>query len=241
VSRPIQDRPCERLQLLRKRLGKSQEELAKLLQLSTKTYQRYERGERPLPGPVVDRAQDELGVNPDWLWDGKGEMFSAPKRMVSGRAFLLGAHGRPGDTMEGDTPSKLRREMDAAVIVDEALTKAGFQKANDIGMELMLALRILVESHAIAPSVLENLARAIKAESTRVSAQAPSIASSKTGTAPLDDHVLTACIAAIEEHPRGRRLPPQKKAKAVLALATLMTHEPAPSKAELSQAIERAA
>lgn len=75
MSSPEQDRPCERLKVLRKRLGKSQEEMARLLHLSTKGYQRYERGERDIPAITVDRAREQLGLNPRWLMDNEGAMF----------------------------------------------------------------------------------------------------------------------------------------------------------------------
>lgn len=75
MSSPEQDRPCARLKALRKRLGKSQEEMAVLLSLSTKGYQRYERGEREIPAITVDRAHEHLGVNPRWLMDNDGPML----------------------------------------------------------------------------------------------------------------------------------------------------------------------
>lgn len=68
---------AERLKLLRKRLGKTQSEMAGLLQISIKGYQRYERGEYDIPAATVDRAREQLGVNPRWLLDDIGEMFLA--------------------------------------------------------------------------------------------------------------------------------------------------------------------
>lgn len=67
----------ERLKVLRKRLGKTQAEMAGLLHLSTTGYQNYERGEREIPVVTLERARDHIGLNPDWVLDGSGEMFLA--------------------------------------------------------------------------------------------------------------------------------------------------------------------
>ena len=66
-----------RLKLLRKRLGKSQADMAQALGAGRASYQRYERDERALPAAIVERARVSFGVSLDWLWDGKGEMFVA--------------------------------------------------------------------------------------------------------------------------------------------------------------------
>lgn len=164
MSRPLQDHPGDRLKHLRKRVGKSQEEMGVSLGLATKTYQRYERGERELPAAVVDRAWDEFGVNPDWLWDGRGEMFSRRRQVVPGRDFLPGAEAAPGAALD-DTPSGLRRSVDAAGVVHAALDAAGIEA----GMALKLALRMLVERHGVTGETLSDLALALREELERAS------------------------------------------------------------------------
>lgn len=77
MSTTKQQHPGDRLKLLRKRLGKSQAEMAGVLHISTTGYQNYERGERDIPAAVVSRARDHIGLNPRWLLDGVGEMFSS--------------------------------------------------------------------------------------------------------------------------------------------------------------------
>jgi transcriptional regulator with XRE-family HTH domain len=227
-----------RLKLLRKRVGKSQKEMASLLDVSIASYQRYERAEFDIPAAVIDRAQDELGVNPDWLWDGKGEMFGKSERqMISAAAFLKTAEGLPGDTMEKDTPSKMRRELVAGDTVEKSCQRVGLELGAG---GIFTALRLLVEHAAPEPDVLDFLVGKVKADLDSARSAAVSAAQT-TAPTPMDDTVLTACIAVLEEHPRGRKLPPQKKAQAVLALYTLMTHEPSPSKTQLETAIQRVA
>ena len=46
-----------------------------MLHISSRGYQRYERGEFEIPTPTVDRAKEHFGLNPHWLLDGIGEMF----------------------------------------------------------------------------------------------------------------------------------------------------------------------
>ncbi|MDI3259673.1 MAG: helix-turn-helix transcriptional regulator [Sinobacteraceae bacterium] len=67
--------PSERLKLLRQKLGKSQQEMAGLLQISIKGYQNYEQGKYHIPLGTIERAREHLGVNPRWLLEGIGEMF----------------------------------------------------------------------------------------------------------------------------------------------------------------------
>lgn len=66
----------ERLKLLRKRLRKSQAEMAGVLHISLRGYQNYERGEREIPVVTLERAQEHFGLNPDWMLDGTGPMLN---------------------------------------------------------------------------------------------------------------------------------------------------------------------
>ncbi|MGQ0621690.1 MAG: helix-turn-helix domain-containing protein [Panacagrimonas sp.] len=63
------------MNLLRKRLGKNQAQMAGLLDVSLRGYQNYERGDREIPVVALERAQDSAGVNPHWVLDGAGEML----------------------------------------------------------------------------------------------------------------------------------------------------------------------
>ena len=74
--------PGARLRVARERLGKSQQEMATLLGISSRGYQNYERDERRLPMRVVDKAHALCGVRREWILDGEGTPFitgSAPK------------------------------------------------------------------------------------------------------------------------------------------------------------------
>jgi transcriptional regulator with XRE-family HTH domain len=167
-------RPADRLKAVRKRLGKSQAAMAKLLKLSTSGYQNYERGERELPATVIDRAQDELGVNPAWLWDGVGDMFRTPKRVVSAEDFFLEGEGRPGDTMDNDSPSKQRHRAEAVAIVSAAVKASGCA----VPSGLRLLMRELVLAHGVSSDLLVELAQVVE-EATR----------SRVESALLSDHM----------------------------------------------------
>lgn len=69
------NKPHDRLLLVRKRMGKSQAEMAGLLHLSTTGYQNYERGERDIPVVTLERAQAEHRISVAWVLDGEGKMF----------------------------------------------------------------------------------------------------------------------------------------------------------------------
>lgn len=75
MTSPDQLAPSERLRLARKRIGKSQAYIAKVFKVSTRGYQYYESGEREIPASKLDLAKEQIGLNPDWIYDGKGEMF----------------------------------------------------------------------------------------------------------------------------------------------------------------------
>ncbi|MGQ0622757.1 MAG: XRE family transcriptional regulator [Panacagrimonas sp.] len=75
MSRSYLNGQAQRLKALRKRLGKTQAEMAGLLHISTKGYQYYERGERDIPVVTLHRGKAHFALNPDWVLDGVGEMF----------------------------------------------------------------------------------------------------------------------------------------------------------------------
>ena len=110
MSSPIKDRPLARLKFLRKRLRKTQSEMAGLLHISLKGYQRYERGEREIPAATIDRAREHLGVNPRWLLDGIGEMFiaDAPAPEAKRIRRTLGLGMSPGLSSVSETRDNAR-------------------------------------------------------------------------------------------------------------------------------------
>jgi len=55
----------KQLKILRKKIGKNQEELAEYLNLSTETISHYERGIRPIPHDIITILCQEFNVSAD--------------------------------------------------------------------------------------------------------------------------------------------------------------------------------
>lgn len=64
----------ERLKTIRKQLGLKQSELAKVLNITTRTLQNYEK-DADIPASVINKLISLFNVNPTWLLTGQGEMF----------------------------------------------------------------------------------------------------------------------------------------------------------------------
>lgn len=69
----------ERLKKLRKYLKMSQGEFGKKIELSASAIGEIERGTNKLTDRNIEAISRVFNVNPDWLRDGVGEMFSPPK------------------------------------------------------------------------------------------------------------------------------------------------------------------
>lgn len=63
-----------RLRKLRKALGYTQEELAKILKVTSQAIGSWERGETAIPNVRVDQICTKLGASQKWLETGEGEM-----------------------------------------------------------------------------------------------------------------------------------------------------------------------
>ena len=68
-----------RLRELRDKLGLTQEQLAQRIGLSKYSVSSIEIGHRQLSQRNFDIICNTFNVNPDWLRNGKGEMFLPPK------------------------------------------------------------------------------------------------------------------------------------------------------------------
>ena len=62
------------MKFARLELGKTQKHVAELAGINLRTYINYEQGERETPVSVVV-VYSSLGVNPNWLLTGEGEMM----------------------------------------------------------------------------------------------------------------------------------------------------------------------
>jgi len=65
----------ERLKAVREKLGMTQKEFAKFLNVGIATVQRYEREERIPSGEFLKLLLDKCNVNINWLLTGEGSMF----------------------------------------------------------------------------------------------------------------------------------------------------------------------
>lgn len=78
----------QRLAQIRLARGDSQEEFARRLQISGRTYQRYEAGEA-LPKVGCFGTLSDLGVNLDWLLTGRGAADTPPALSDPGPGFVM--------------------------------------------------------------------------------------------------------------------------------------------------------
>ena len=69
----------KRLKTIRKALGYNQETFAKKIGLGKTSVSAFETGYRQLSQRNFDIICNTFNVNPDWLRNGKGEMFLPPK------------------------------------------------------------------------------------------------------------------------------------------------------------------
>jgi transcriptional regulator with XRE-family HTH domain len=81
----------QRIRMLRKTLGLSQEEFGKKLGVTLRTIARYERGETVVPDRTLRQIEQTFSVNPEWLREGKGEMFLPKKKELTGDPFEIAA------------------------------------------------------------------------------------------------------------------------------------------------------
>jgi transcriptional regulator with XRE-family HTH domain len=68
----------DRIKMVRERLGfKRQEDFAKAIGLSFRTYQTYEQGQvKNIPHSFILKLNEQYGVSFEWLLLGKGDMFT---------------------------------------------------------------------------------------------------------------------------------------------------------------------
>lgn len=158
MSSTISTHAGDRLKAVRDLLGKSQAEMAALLHLSLRGYQNYERGEREVPRATLLRAQDHIGLNPEWVTTGAEPMWL--------RAGTIGTTGAAEGSAAGNPPSSLRdfsdRYREVAHVVDAVLASRGLQ-ANRLLYE---ALKTVVFAHGVSEANLALLVAGIEQQGT---------------------------------------------------------------------------
>ena len=73
----------DRVKLIRKALGLTQEQLAQRLGVGKTALSMIETGKARLSSRNRNLLVQELNVNPDWLESGKGEMFNADPSLAA--------------------------------------------------------------------------------------------------------------------------------------------------------------
>jgi len=73
----------KRIRELRHILKMTQSEFSERLGISYRTLQRWESGEFPIPERMLKLIEKTFNVNPQWLLEGEGEIFKAPKLITA--------------------------------------------------------------------------------------------------------------------------------------------------------------
>jgi transcriptional regulator with XRE-family HTH domain len=81
----------ERLKLLRRKLGLTQVKFAEKLGRSKRSIQEWESGRNEPSERVLRLIEQTFSVNPEWLREGKGEMFLPKKKELTGDPFEIAA------------------------------------------------------------------------------------------------------------------------------------------------------
>lgn len=80
----------KRIKELREYLGLSQREFAEILGIHPLSISRYESGKSNPAPSVLKLIEDKFSVNPEWLLEGKGEMFLTPPPSEASKTELFG-------------------------------------------------------------------------------------------------------------------------------------------------------
>ena len=138
--------------------------MAKLLGLSLRGYQNYERGEREIPLPALDDAHERVGLNPDWVRDGAGEMFDRGRQTVPAGDFFTESEGTATDARLSESqPKDQNARMAASQPANAVLKQAGV----DAGVGLRAAIRDLALWYGVPEVALAELAAAVREDRDR--------------------------------------------------------------------------
>ena len=130
----------ERLKMLRKALGLTQEEFAQRIGVKRGAIANYEIGRNVPVDAVYSLICKEFGVNPDWLRTGEGDMFAPPqknaldaladeKRLSVGERILIEKFlALPAEVRAGI--------VDYVVEAAAALKECGISKSADDGIDV---------------------------------------------------------------------------------------------------------
>ncbi len=154
MSSTISTHAGDRLKAVRDLLGKSQAEMAGLLHISLRGYQNYERGEREVPRATLLRAQEHIGLNPEWVTAGVEPMWL--------NGSTTSTTSTPGISAAAKPPEPLRdfgdRYREVVHVVDAVLSAHGLQP----NRVLYEALKTVVFAHGVSEANLALLVAGIE-------------------------------------------------------------------------------
>jgi transcriptional regulator with XRE-family HTH domain len=131
----------QRLKKLRYKLGLSQKEMAERLGVHLMTISRYERDAMKPSFRFLEKLRETFNVNPQWLLEGKGDMF-LPKDMPK-EARRVEAFGLKGATLD------FVAEELAEKVVAEALFERGYTSTGSVNLysELVSLAKEKIKAH----------------------------------------------------------------------------------------------
>lgn len=138
--------------------------MANVFQVSTRGYQYYESGEREPPAPKLELAQERIGLRPDWVLYGTGDMFEGARKTVPAKDFFTESEGTATDDglSEGQPKDEAAR-LAASHLANDVLKQAGL----DAGIGLRAAVRDLALWYGVPEEVLQELAAAVREDLDR--------------------------------------------------------------------------
>jgi transcriptional regulator with XRE-family HTH domain len=146
----------ERIKYVRKALKLRQADMAKKLGIAVSTYQYYERGQRDVPGWVLEEI-NTYGVNSRWLLSGRGDPFSRQnvnddsKVTLNGRDVEQTVSSQSTIDLEYTelvrrfTDKKLAMEVTEHILEIEQLNSAAFKEACSYLKGIATGLKSMVE------------------------------------------------------------------------------------------------
>ena len=132
---------AERLKELRYKLGLSQKEFAERVGIHYMTLSKYESGKYRPSLRFLKKVEEVFNVNPQWLLEGKGDMF-LPKDMPK-EARKVEASGLKGATLD------FVAEELAEKVVAEALFERGYTSTGSVNLysELISLAKEKIKAH----------------------------------------------------------------------------------------------
>ena len=81
----------KRLEVIRSKLGVSQQKMAEMLRIPFGTYRRYESGTTDIPAEILLRV-NQLGYNADWILTGEGTMQKKKHTYLAAESKVIYNH-----------------------------------------------------------------------------------------------------------------------------------------------------